>query len=69
MWLIGIFEFMIVNDRQAWNMSTKTKMDCLKYDKRYISIGLDDKNTTKQTHCKTNNDADEISITNLLDIW
>jgi hypothetical protein len=32
MGLVGIFDFMIVNGRQAWNMSTSMKTECFKLD-------------------------------------
>ena len=32
MGLMGIFDFMIVNGQQAWNMSTDTKTDQFKLD-------------------------------------
>jgi hypothetical protein len=38
--LMGIFDFMIVNRRQAWNMSTATKMEHFKLDNAKFRWGL-----------------------------
>ena len=40
MGLMGIFDFMIVNGRQAWNMSTATKTECFKLDNSKFYWGL-----------------------------
>ena len=40
MGLMGIFDFMIVNGRQAWNMSTSTKTECFKLDNAKFRWGL-----------------------------
>ena len=37
---MGIFDFTIVNGRQAWNMSTATKMECFKLDNAKFHWGL-----------------------------
>ena len=40
MGLMGIFDFMIVNGRQAWNMSTDTKTDQFRLDNAKFRWGL-----------------------------
>jgi hypothetical protein len=40
MGLMGIFDFMIVNGRQAWNMSTETKTERFKLDNAKFRWGL-----------------------------
>ena len=40
MCLMGIFDFMIVNGRQAWNMSTSTKTERFKLDNAKFCWGL-----------------------------
>ena len=40
MGLMGIFDFIIVNGRQAWNMSTTTKTERFKLDNAKFHWGL-----------------------------
>ena len=40
MGLMGIFNFMIVNGRQVWNMSTTMKTECFKLDNAKFCWGL-----------------------------
>ena len=40
MGLMGIFNFMIVNGRQAWNMTTAMKTECVKLDNAKFCWGL-----------------------------
>ena len=40
MGLMGIFNFMIVNGRQVWNMSTTMKTECFKLDNAKFRWGL-----------------------------
>ena len=40
MGLMGIFDFIIVNIRQAWNISTTMKTECFKLDNAKFRWGL-----------------------------
>ena len=48
MGLMGIFDFMVVNGRQAWNMSTTTKTDRFRLDNAKFFFGTSGRATSFQ---------------------